>query len=48
MHRIQTRPKQRKIPLQKNVYSAALERIAWVFDSFDRICISFSGGKDSR
>ncbi|GAB51730.1 phosphoadenosine phosphosulfate reductase [Atlantibacter hermannii] len=47
MHRIQTRPKQRKIPLQKNVYSAALERIAWVFDSFDRICISFSGGKDS-
>lgn len=31
----------------KNVYQAALERIAFIFDNFERIYISFSGGKDS-
>jgi len=31
----------------KNVYDAALERIAFTFEHFDRIYLSFSGGKDS-
>lgn len=31
----------------KNVLEAARERIAYVFDRFDRICVSISGGKDS-
>lgn len=30
-----------------NVYQAAQERIAWVFDTYPRIYVSFSGGKDS-
>jgi len=30
-----------------NVYEAAQERIGFVFDSFEKICVSFSGGKDS-
>lgn len=38
---------QRKIPLNINVYDSAVQRIAWVFDTFSRICLSFSGGKDS-
>lgn len=33
--------------LNINVYEAAQERINWAFDNFERICISFSGGKDS-
>lgn len=36
-----------KINLGKNVLQAAEERIAWTFDNFERIYISFSGGKDS-
>lgn len=36
-----------KTPLGKDVYSAARQRIAWVFDTFPRVCVSFSGGKDS-
>lgn len=31
----------------KNVLTAAKERIAYTFDHFDRILLSFSGGKDS-
>jgi predicted phosphoadenosine phosphosulfate sulfurtransferase len=31
----------------KNVYDAAQERIKFLFDNFQRIYISFSGGKDS-
>lgn len=31
----------------KNVYEAALERVAFVFEHFPRIYLSFSGGKDS-
>ena len=27
--------------------TASRERISWTFDNFDKICISFSGGKDS-
>ena len=34
-------------PLGKDVHSAARERMAWVFDSFPKVCVSFSGGKDS-
>ena len=30
-----------------NVYQAAKERIAWTFDNFEKISVSFSGGKDS-
>ena len=30
-----------------DVYTAARERIAWVFDNFERVYLSFSGGKDS-
>lgn len=30
-----------------DVLTASRERIAWVFDSFRQICVSFSGGKDS-
>ena len=30
-----------------DVLAAARARIAWVFDTFERVCVSFSGGKDS-
>lgn len=30
-----------------NVYDAALERINYIFDHFNSIYVSFSGGKDS-
>jgi len=30
-----------------NVYDASKERISYIFDSFEKIIISFSGGKDS-
>lgn len=33
--------------LDKNVYESALERIEYLFDEFDNIIVSFSGGKDS-
>ncbi|MDR1167590.1 MAG: DUF3440 domain-containing protein [Heliobacteriaceae bacterium] len=33
--------------LNKNVYIAAYERIAYIFDNFEKIYVSFSGGKDS-
>lgn len=36
-----------KRPLGINVYEAAKERIAWAFDTFPRVYVSFSGGKDS-
>lgn len=36
-----------KRPLGKSVLAAAQERIAFVFDNFPRIYVSFSGGKDS-
>lgn len=36
-----------KISLSLDVYTAALQRIEFIFDNFDSICISFSGGKDS-
>jgi len=36
-----------KRPLGIDVFTAAQERIAYVFDSFPRIYVSYSGGKDS-
>ena len=30
-----------------NVYIAAKSRMRLIFRSFDRICVAFSGGKDS-
>lgn len=32
---------------EKSVYEASRERISYVFDNFERVYISFSGGKDS-
>lgn len=37
----------RKIGLGIDVLTAARERIAWTFDTFERVYVSFSGGKDS-
>lgn len=37
----------KKIPLKENVFVAAYARMNWVFDTFPRVCVSFSGGKDS-
>lgn len=36
-----------KIPLDKNVLQAAQERITWTLETLPRVCVSFSGGKDS-
>lgn len=36
-----------KTPLGIDVFTASRQRIAWVFDAFQRIYVSFSGGKDS-
>lgn len=36
-----------KTKLEIDVYQAAKQRIAWTFDNFPRIYLSFSGGKDS-
>jgi len=33
--------------LEKDVLTAARERISFAFDNFDKICVSYSGGKDS-
>ena len=33
--------------VDKNVYDAAKERIKFVFSNFERVYVSFSGGKDS-
>ncbi|MTH44859.1 phosphoadenosine phosphosulfate reductase [Intestinirhabdus alba] len=36
-----------KIPLTQNVLEAAQERISWTLENLPRVCVSFSGGKDS-
>ena len=33
--------------LEKNVYEAFLERMDFIFEEFENIFVSFSGGKDS-
>ena len=30
--------------LEKNVYEATMERIKFIFDEFDNVLVSFSGG----
>lgn len=37
----------KRIYKQQSVYDAAQERIAFIFNNFERIYLSFSGGKDS-
>lgn len=36
-----------KKPLGISVLEAAKGRVSWVFDTFEKVCVSFSGGKDS-
>ncbi len=36
-----------KTPIGIDVYTAAKERIEWSFDTFDKLYVAFSGGKDS-
>lgn len=36
-----------KVGIGTDVLTAARERIAWTFDTFDAVSVSFSGGKDS-
>lgn len=36
-----------KIYLNKNVYTAALERVRWIFEEFPNVIVGHSGGKDS-
>ncbi|WP_174508375.1 phosphoadenosine phosphosulfate reductase [Klebsiella oxytoca] len=36
-----------KRPLLESVLQATQQRIDWIMDNFQRICVSFSGGKDS-
>ncbi|MCK7451716.1 phosphoadenosine phosphosulfate reductase [Enterobacter chengduensis] len=36
-----------KYPLNQNVLEAAKERITWTLENLPRVCVSFSGGKDS-
>lgn len=33
--------------INMNVFDAAIARLDWVFDTFENVCLSFSGGKDS-
>ncbi|EFB2638952.1 DUF3440 domain-containing protein [Escherichia coli] len=36
-----------KIDMGINVFTAAIERVNWIFQTFRSVCVSFSGGKDS-
>ena len=36
-----------KVRIGINVLEAARQRIAWTFDTFEKISVSFSAGKDS-
>ena len=36
-----------KIELMENVFEATLGRIRWTLENLPRVCVSFSGGKDS-
>ena len=38
---------ERRYNVNKNVLEAAQERIAYVFDNFENVIVSISGGKDS-
>ena len=36
-----------KIELQTSVLEESRKRVSWTFDNFEKIAVSFSGGKDS-
>ncbi len=36
-----------KVYLDQNVYDAAIDRINYVFDNYEKMYVSFSAGKDS-
>lgn len=36
-----------KVYQQRSVYDAAVERVSLIFDAFEKVYVSFSGGKDS-
>lgn len=36
-----------KYPQSQSVLDASTDRITWTLNNFDRVCVSFSGGKDS-
>jgi predicted phosphoadenosine phosphosulfate sulfurtransferase len=36
-----------KVMMGVDVLTAACQRVSWTFDTFSKICVSFSGGKDS-
>jgi len=44
---VKMNPKYAKIMLGIDVLTATRQRLVWIFDHFNRICVSFSGGKDS-
>ena len=44
---VETKSEMKRYLEQKDVYAAANERIDFIFNSFERIYLSFSGGKDS-
>ena len=33
--------------LEHDVLDASMERIKWTLENFQKVCVSFSGGKDS-
>lgn len=37
----------KKVYLKENVYESAQERMKYIFDEFEKVLVSFSGGKDS-
>lgn len=47
MSRTRVRKTADLVPIDQDVYSLALERAANILDSFDQVCVAFSGGKDS-
>ena len=36
-----------KFRLNTNVYEESISRVKWTFDNFEKVYVSFSGGKDS-
>lgn len=37
----------KKLYIEQNVYEAALDRLRYIYSQFDKVTVSFSGGKDS-
>ena len=36
-----------KVPIGIDVLTAAVHRVSMAFDNFEKICVSYSAGKDS-